>query len=126
MYIAIDGNSIGKFIEKLILSNRLAELSEFSNQMNSTIQYLCNAIESRNGNVYMAGGDNILAEIQESHIYEIINIVKEINNTNAYKFSVGISENLIDTYLALKYAKSSRENINIAIRRGDKIIFKTI
>ena len=68
MIISIDGNSIGKMIEKYILAEKLSELEDFSRSISDYLIRIKGIIERYAGKVYMCGGDNILACIDDDNI----------------------------------------------------------
>lgn len=106
MYISIDGDNIGKQLEKFILIENLKGLNEFCSKITENITYLKDFILKNNGEVYLIGGDNIFASIPSQNIEIMIEEIKKLNLRLEIKFSTGYSENVKETYLALKYAKS--------------------
>lgn len=110
MFLSIDGDRIGKILEQHILEEDLEKLSEFSKSIKNDINDFIDIIKKNNGYVYMDGGDNLFASIEDSYIEKITTYVKEKNKINQYTFSIGLAKNISDTYLALKYAKSNEFN----------------
>lgn len=106
MYISIDGNSTGKFIEKLIFDNELSLLSEFSNKLLSVVNQLTGYITQMGGKVIMSGGDNVLAELPDSVINTVLQHMKSVS-IDDYKFSMAISNTAQGAYIGLKYAKAT-------------------
>lgn len=104
-YIAIDANETGKILEKYLFSGDLNGLRTFSERMKQTIANMDEYLKSKDCSVFMAGGDNVMAEINENNVLEIIEYIKDINQTQKLRFSVGIGGNSAQSYLALKYAK---------------------
>lgn len=104
IYICIDGNSVGKVIEKYILLSDLIQLKEFSNALSNTIILLTDYIEKKKGKVFLSGGDNILALVPVGVLDSIIQEVVCIC-IHDVKFSIGLGYSSLDAFLALKYAK---------------------
>ena len=110
MIIAIDGNSIGKNIEKYILNEQLDELSVFSQSIFDYLITLKSIIEAHTGIVYMCGGDNILASVDDDELNVIINKITSINPPCDTTFSIGCGGTARLAYLALAYRKSCLES----------------
>ena len=106
MFIAIDGNSTGRILEKLIFSNDLTKLTQFSTMIQLKIKMMRDVIVDYSGNIIMAGGDNILAEIPSSSCNGII---QEFGSLviDDYSFSLSLSTSVQGVYLGLKYAKAA-------------------
>lgn len=110
MYIAIDGNSTGKKIEKMILDNELEKLSKFSSEIQKIIQSISSNIVQHSGKIIMAGGDNILAEIPSSSYREFLSGIESLSLED-YTFSAAVSVSAQGAYLGLKYAKATNTNL---------------
>ena len=108
-FIAIDGNQIGKKIEKMIFLNDLEGLADFSVNITQVISDLAVTI-GRYGSIYLSGGDNILAEVDREKMTELLEQIKDISGTG-WEYSTGIGASALDAYLALKCAKVSKEKI---------------
>lgn len=107
MFLSIDGDRIGKILEQYILDEKLEELSYFSKNIKKDVTDFVHIIEQNGGHVYMDGGDNLFASIENDYIDKVVEYVKEKNMRNQYTFSIGLGSSISDTYLALKYAKSN-------------------
>ncbi|WP_338429613.1 mCpol domain-containing protein [Synechococcus elongatus IITB3] len=103
-FIAIDGDLVGRKIENLIISQELDSLARYSHLMNKMIENMCLIATDLGGKIYLKGGDSVLFEIKsyQTFIKDFVGMKTELDTT----FSVGIGKNLIEAYLALKYAKS--------------------
>lgn len=112
MYISIDGNNIGKTLEKYILSEDIAGLEKFSKSLNDTINYFTDLINCQGGTIIVSGGDNILASFSDDSYKKIIAKVLRPDTVNVC-FSVGIGKTAIHSYLALKYAKAMNHNMPV-------------
>lgn len=104
-FVAIDGDLVGRKIEKLIISNKLDELLEYSHSINNSVDNIRLIADSLGGKTYVQGGDSLLIEVKsyQSFIEKFI----AIHSRLAVTFSVGIGKNVIEAYLALKFAKSA-------------------
>lgn len=107
IYVAIDGNEIGKIIEKYLFCDELEELSKFSSTMNDIIFKIGAFVENNEGVLVMSGGDNIFACIPEGIYPTLKNFISKCNENNIFKFSIGVSTYSLGAYLALKYAKAN-------------------
>ncbi len=124
MYIAIDGNSTGKKIEKMILDNELEKLSQFSSKIQNIIQSISSNIIQHSGKIIMAGGDNILAEIPSSSYRELLSGIESLSLED-YSFSVAVSVSAQGAYLGLKYAKATNTEF-VEVECHEKGQFKFI
>ena len=123
MFIAIDGNSTGRKIEKLIFTNELTKLAKFSEMIQCRIEAMKKTIVHYSGNVIMVGGDNILAEIPLSFYSELLNELEPLTLED-YSFSVSISTSVQGAYLGLKYAKSANlKAIEVIIHEDGEMEF---
>ena len=105
LFISIDANETGKSLEKIIFAEDHAGLRAFSDKMKQMVYDLESYLKDRGASVYMAGGDNVLAEIPEDLIPEIIAYTRNLNQTQNMRFSVGVGRSAAQSYMALKYAK---------------------
>ncbi len=112
-FVAIDGDLVGRKIEKLIISNRLDELVEFSHSINNSVDNIRWLADSIGGKTYLQGGDSLLVEVKsyQSFIEQFI----AIHSGLAVTFSVGIGKNVIEAYLALKFAKSAGRGLIVLV-----------
>jgi len=125
MYLSVDGDNTGKKLESYILNGNLKSLKKYSTKISNLIDKIEKKIVNIGGEVYLSGGDNILAYLPDDKIQYIIDSVTKINKINSINFSMGYSSNLKSTYLALKYAKSfSTSKIVCAKKERDNINFK--
>ena len=108
MYIAIDGNDVGKHLEGLILSGDLEGLHAFSLKITFLINTIEQFIIKQGGKCFLRGGDNILAYIMQDKLMVIVKYISTLK-TDDISFSIGIGNDVIDAYLALKYAKSMKK-----------------
>ncbi len=103
-FVALDGDQVGRRIEQLILSGKLSELSSYSKSVLDAIKTLESILLKAGGQVYMTGGDNLLAEVSNIDLF-LSNFIS-IRDELVCSFCVGIGTDHIKAYLALKFAKS--------------------
>ncbi len=119
MYISIDGDEIGKIIERYILNEDLKSLRKFSNNITNSIRLFEEFIKNVNGKIFLVGGDNIFASVSKDRMQELLDFVNKVNTTSNVKFSVGYSTDILSTYLALKYAKSLKRGALVFLDNND-------
>jgi len=109
MYIALDGDFVGRKIETLILSENLEELKAYNTFVTKRILDIERFIIGNKGVIYLSGGDNILAF--DPDFEQTIGFLTKLNeNGNGLIFSVGIGAEVKLAYLALKYAKRDEKS----------------
>ncbi|MFB2839534.1 mCpol domain-containing protein [Floridanema evergladense] len=124
-FIAVDGDLVGRKIEKLIISSELDELVTYSHLINESVNKMRSFSENIGGKTYLQGGDNLLVEVADyqAFVEQIISSRAEM----AASFSVGIGRNAVEAYLALKFAKSAGRGLIILVEVIDgKYQFKHI
>ena len=126
MFISIDGDNIGKKLEKFIFLGDIHGLNKFSCTISTKVQSLSTLITELGGEVHIAAGDNLLASISEHSSDKVLLSVKKIN-TQEFAFSVGFSQDIKACYLALKYAKTlgSRHFVQATLN-GQKIEYVVV
>ena len=105
IYVAVDGNEIGKIIEKYLFCENLEELSRFSSTMNKSVNEIGLYIEKCGGVLVMSGGDNILACLPVDSYLLVKEYIRNYNGNDFFNFSIGVSQYPLGSYMALKYAK---------------------
>lgn len=113
LFLAIDGDDVGRALEYLVLQNRVEELAEVSRKFAAATDELSETLVNRFGaRIYLAGGDSILASMPSSmdHDDMIEQLRQEATAKAGFSFSFGIGETPRQAYLALKLAKLSGKN----------------
>lgn len=110
MFVSIDGNNIGKELEKYILNNDLEKLENFSSEILNNIGLFKSIIEKYSGKIYMIGGDNLLAYYEENVEESILNEIEEKKKCMKYEYAMGIGNTPVLAYLALKKSKENLQN----------------
>ena len=124
MYISIDGDSVGTRLQQLILEEKLEELRHFSESIKDTIFRFVQCIEEHDGVIYMNGGDNIFAECTRNCAQIVAESVCMENRKGFVYYSLAVAENVRDTYIGLKYAKSSKLHYIEVVREDKEVIFR--
>ena len=127
MIISIDGNSIGKKLEKYILAEKLDELADFSKSISDYLILLKGIIEGHAGKVFMCGGDNILASIDDEKSDAIINEIIKIKPPWDSTFSIGCGNTASLAFLAMARRKSCLEthvSVTFCKIENMKIVFQ--
>ena len=105
MYIAIDGDEIGKQLELLLFSDSIEQASSYSNLISSELDRIREHLLSQGCEVIFCGGDSILA-----HAKNGFKVQQKVLNKNGITWSVGIGEKPSSAALALKKAKGLGRN----------------
>ncbi len=106
LFISVDGNNIGKQLERYILSERFDELKSFSDRVSTAVSELSHFVGEIGGKVLMSGGDNLLATVPKNDCVSLECFFDGIQSRDL-SFSMGIGHNARASFLALKYAKAT-------------------
>jgi hypothetical protein len=108
IYIGLDGDDVGRNLERYFIENDEFHLSELSNNMSKSVNILAEFLHTIGCNIIFVAGDNILCKGENIDIEILLNYLGSFNGPCT--FSCGIGETMEQTYLALKYAKSVGKN----------------
>ncbi len=113
LYIAVDGDDVGRRLEYYMIINDSTSLTAFSTDFRSSMTWLEDRlIQIFNAKILFSGGDNLLAEISLQNEFANplstlhLQFTQKSNNT----LSVGVGSTLREAYFALKIAKASGKN----------------
>lgn len=113
MFIAVDGDDIGRSLELYILDNKIAELECFAVSLTRQFEGFSNKLRNHfNAKIHMIGGDSILASCN-SNLVDIEQLEKfriEFSQQGLSTISIGIGDTSREAYLALKLAKLRGKN----------------
>lgn len=109
IYIGLDGDSIGREIEKLIISNQSKKVTEFSNRITIAIEEIKNQLIEKGGEIVFYGGDSVLA-FGSFTKKDANQILKYFNDKTSKTASIGMGITMGETYLGLKLAKANGGN----------------
>ncbi len=109
MYLGLDGDSIGREIEKLIIKNQPQKLTKFSNQITTVIEKIKSELVEKGGEIIFYGGDSILVfgEFTKEDAHKIL---KDFKDSTSKTASIGIGKTMGEAYLSLKLAKANGGN----------------
>ena len=99
-YYAIDGDDIGKELEKYALSNDLDSIKFLSENVYLCLDEIKVFLENNGAKIVFCGGDSILA-LSETRIDLKINNI----SFDSFSFSAGIGQSCCNATLALMKAK---------------------
>ncbi|BBL74206.1 mCpol domain-containing protein [Methylomagnum ishizawai] len=101
MFLAYDGDKIGRKLESLLIDNSEYEIERFANKVSDALIYLEKSLSERKCKIIFASGDSVLAKMSDKFdADEIPRCYGEIT------FSLGMGETPLEAMLALKKAKS--------------------
>jgi GTP cyclohydrolase III len=103
VFVLIDGDNVGDRIDGFIHQGDLNSLSEFTRRLDQAVARIATLAQEAGGEVYMAGGDNILVRVKglEKLLDKVLSIREELPCT----FSVGIGSDARESHQALRFAK---------------------
>ncbi|MEW6456730.1 MAG: mCpol domain-containing protein [Acidobacteriota bacterium] len=119
IYIALDGDDVGRHIEKFLIENKEQDVAELSEQITNTVQEITAYLRSIDFEVIFSAGDSILCKGGSIDIRKLSNYLAKTNKVCT--FSVGIGNTLEKTYVALKYAKSRGKNTIVKYSENDQL-----
>ena len=111
MYLAVDGDDVGHKLEYLILVNECKAITRFSKTFQSAMFWLEDKlINDCSATIIFSGGDSLLAYLNDLPM-EVIEVLRtEFAERANRTLSVGLGENPMQAYFALKLAKTSGKN----------------
>jgi hypothetical protein len=107
-YVGIDGDNIGSRLELGFLQNREEEIHLLSKKVDIAISTMAERLQNLGMEVIFFSGDSLLCKGEYLDAEVLAEVIK--SQSIAFNFSAGIGNTLRDTYLALKYAKTSGKN----------------
>ncbi|MFN6481345.1 MULTISPECIES: mCpol domain-containing protein [unclassified Nostoc] len=113
LYLAADGDDVGRKIELFIVTDQIELLSNFSHNFQSAMLWLAEALSDEfNAKIIFNGGDSLLARLQSDAISvsRLENLRIEFANLSKATLSFGIGDNSRQAYFALKLAKATGKN----------------
>ena len=127
MFIAIDGDAVGKKLQQYILSGDLSGLRVFSDSIKHDMIVFSSIIEKEKGTVYMVGGDNIFAQGDANCARIILKQIEQVNvaeGKDRVQYSLAIGDSTQDAYIGLNYAKGCKHRyIKVNRNKGNSLTF---
>lgn len=109
MFAYIDGDDIGLRIENCFMNNDVDRLSKINNEIKSLIDNMTASLQENGYKVIFGGADGIIVSKDRIEVDELLAFVRGF--TNNFTFSIGVGEELKESYIALRYAKSNGKDI---------------
>lgn len=113
LYLAADGDDIGRKIEFFIVMNQMDSLSDFSHNYQSAMLWLVDILSKDfDAKIVFYGGDSLLASLtfKEYLIGDLEKLRVQFAILSHTTLSFGIGSNPRQAYFALKLAKASGKN----------------
>lgn len=124
MYIALDGDDVGRHIEKYLIENKERDVAELSEQITKTVQEITVYLQRIGFEIIFSAGDSILCKGKSIDIRKLSYYLASKNKICT--FSVGIGNTLEKTYVALKYAKSDGKNTIVNYNENNQLLSQQI
>ncbi|WP_443060430.1 mCpol domain-containing protein [Streptomyces sp. NBC_00459] len=107
-YLIIDGDDVGGKVEAHLLANDVDSFVASSKEISASIDQLVDSLNEIPG-VYVvsAGGDSILARIDNPDIGSICDRLSGLQRPGQFTFSAGMGETLRESFVALRMAKAA-------------------
>lgn len=105
IFIAIDGDGIGKLVGRAVLSNDVAELHNVSNRIDSAQDFILRWAHDHGGIKISGGGDEATIAIPKEVAHQLEELRNGIEKSFGYTISIGTGKNLAEAGTALLVAK---------------------
>jgi len=110
-YLAVDGDDVGRRLERLLLGNQTEEAKTFSMGVEADLATLRGHLEAIGACVVFCAGDGLLAQVPGSVD------LSQMPKPKAITWSMGLGRDACDAVLALKKAKGlGRDRAETLIR----------
>lgn len=108
IYVAIDGDDIGRKLASCYLSNRVDDLKATKDLVDLTTQHISDLLIRLGYEVFFCAADGVTGALKVEKI-DVGAFYQEIENIAGHElsFSVGVGKSLREAYVALLYAKST-------------------
>lgn len=120
MYAYIDGDDIGLRIENSFMNNDETKLKEINDGVKEIIEKITSYLQKNNYTIIFSGADGIICKNEEIEVKQILEFIRK--NSKEIRFSIGAGNSLNDSFLALRYAKSSGKDIAAIFNNGFKLL----
>lgn len=113
LYLAADGDDVGRKIEFFIVMNQIHQLSDFSDDYQAAMVWFSEKLSNDFGaKIIFKAGDSLLASsrLEEFSIHSLERLRIEFSNISNATISFGIGDSPRQAYFALKLAKASGKN----------------
>ena len=110
VFFSVDGDDVGKLIEKGLLENDELFLTQTSSQIKQWLLAIENIIIKYDGKVIMSGGDMLLSIINNDCIKSLLKDLSKVQTSFKFTCSAAVGRTMPEVYFALKLAKSKGKN----------------
>jgi minimal CRISPR polymerase domain len=100
MYYAVDGDDVGRSLERFLLENDPGAATVFSRRLTQDVEAIRRYFEERGASIIFCAGDGLLAQSTTPIEAEPV-----IRGASGATFSVGVGDTTANALLALKKAK---------------------
>lgn len=114
LYIAADGDGIGKLVGRAVIANDVDQLHKVSNRIDAAQDFILHWCKSVDGIKISGGGDEFTAAIPADQKEKIKSLRDSVEKSFGYTISVGVGRNLSEAGTALLVAK---------LRGKDRIVY---
>lgn len=105
LYIAADGDGIGKLVGRAVIANDVEELHKVSNRIDAAQDFILHWTKDVGGTKISGGGDEFTAAIPPEIRNELKSLRASIEKSFGYTISVGVGRSLSEAGTALLVAK---------------------
>lgn len=102
LYLAIDGDQVGKRLEQLILVSDISSVVTLSNAITNQFSELQQLLEEAGLEITLAAGDMLIGFGESNKVRQASRLLK----STTVSLSAGVGRDIRAAYLALRYAKS--------------------
>lgn len=110
LYIAVDGDGIGKLVGRAVIANDVEELHKVSGRIDAAQAYIDHWCEHNDGAKISGGGDEATMAIPPEAREKIKELREGIEKSFGYTISAGVGKNLSEAGTALLVAKLRGKN----------------
>lgn len=110
LYIAVDGDGIGKLVGRAVIANDVEELHKVSGRIDAAQAYINHWCEQNDGAKISGGGDEATMAIPPEARDKIKELREGIEKSFGYTISAGVGKNLSEAGTALLVAKLRGKN----------------
>lgn len=110
LYVAVDGDGIGKLVGRAVIANDVEELHKVSARIDAAQEYINNWCKQNDGIKISGGGDESTMCIKPEARDKIKELRSGIEKSFGYTISVGVGKNLSEAGTALLVAKLRGKN----------------
>lgn len=111
MFIAIDGDDVGRKITRCYLNNDKENLKKISEDLVLSMNNVADFLKDNGFSIIFCAADGVTASTESTIDFRELFKKIQVLSPNDITFSAGVGETLRDCYLSLLNAKSSGKNL---------------